>query len=435
MRAPIISLALYLSALLLAPFAQAETATLQHDNSGNVTQRTTPLGTTNYTYDALNRLKTEAGPAKTQTIEYDENGNRKSDGAGNYTYETSSNRMSTRLGLSVQFDAAGNLTADGTGRTFTYNEFNQMDQVFLNGVLLATYEYDADGLRMSKVTTASAPQGAQSILFEYDEEGHLITERTGTGAPLHTYAWRDDTPVAQIDHQPSRSILYYSVDHLNTSRTAMDSTGKVVWRWESDAFGTTLPDEDPDKDGVKTTVNLRFWGYQYADVESGLFYNGHRYYSPLLKIFTQTDRLDLLRQAVNPLYRQYSEPTDLQRALNQPFNYTGNNPMSEIDPLGLWEMYGNWGGGSWSGGKSGPKIPATPAPPIDSLDACYMQHDYCYASAQSTTSCSANTISSCDTQLSQCLVKVNYSSINSSWGKIFGPYSTWWAAIHGRISR
>jgi hypothetical protein len=69
-----------------------------------------------------------------------ENGNRKSDGAGSYTYETTSNRMSTRLGLAVTFDAAGNLTADGTGRTFTYNEFNQMDQVFQGGVLLATYE-------------------------------------------------------------------------------------------------------------------------------------------------------------------------------------------------------------------------------------------------------------------------------------------------------
>jgi RHS repeat-associated protein len=108
----------------------------------------------------------------------------------------------------------------------------------------------------------------------------------------------------------------------------------VIWRWESDAFGTTLPDEDPDKDGNKTTVNLRFGGW-YVDVESGLFYAKNRYYSPLLRGFTQTDRLDLLRQTVNPLYAQYSVPTDLKKALNQPYVYSANNPMRFIDPLGL----------------------------------------------------------------------------------------------------
>jgi hypothetical protein len=40
----------------------------------------------------------------------------------------------------------------------------------------------------------------------------------------------------------------------------------VVWRWESDAFGTTIPMQDPDGDGQATLINLRFPG-QYYDVE------------------------------------------------------------------------------------------------------------------------------------------------------------------------
>lgn len=327
-------LALCVSALLLSTFAQAETATLQHDNNGNVTQRTTPQGTTTYQYDALNRLTGESGPAKTQTITYDENGNRKSDGAGTYTIDPASNRLSTRLGLAVQYDSTGNMTADGTGRTFTYNPLGQLYQVFQSGTLIASYFYDANGMRSRKVTMASAPQGAQTILYEYDEEAHLIGEVSGTGAPLHAYAWRDDTPVSQIDYQPSRRILYFGVDHLNTSRTAMDSTGKVVWRWESDAFGSTPPNEDPGNTGSKTTVNLRFGGW-YADVESGLFYAKFRYYSPLLPGFTQPDRLDVVRQAMNPMYAGYSQPMDLKKPLNQPYTYVGENPLTHTDPLGL----------------------------------------------------------------------------------------------------
>ena len=82
-----------------------------------------------------------------------------------------------------------------------------------------------------------------------------------------------------MEHQAGDKILYFVTDHLNTPRAAMDETGKVVWRWESDAFGSTLPNEDADGDGENlTTINLRFWGVYYADIESGLpFYAKHRY--------------------------------------------------------------------------------------------------------------------------------------------------------------
>ena len=125
-----------------------------------------------------------------------------------------------------------------------------------------------------------APQGAQT-LYQYDLQGHLLVELTGTGTPIRTYVphlcsapmfrtyvWRDDTPVAQIDNQPSRKILYFEPDYLNTPRADMDETGKVVWRWESDAFGSTVANEDPDGDGVKVTVNLRFPD-KYYDRETG----------------------------------------------------------------------------------------------------------------------------------------------------------------------
>ena len=209
---------------------------------------TVPAANQTLSYDNLDRLTSWVAPSTNQS----------------YTYSATANRQATRLGAAVSYDPAGNVTADGTGRTFTYNQAGRLYQVFKSGVLYATYYYNYQGQRTRKVTTASAPQGAQTILYQYDPQDHLIAEFTGAGAPIRSYVWRDDTPIAQIDYQPSRRILYFETDHLNTPRAAMDATGKVVWRWESDAFGATLANEDPRGSGVKTTVNLRLPG-QYWD--------------------------------------------------------------------------------------------------------------------------------------------------------------------------
>lgn len=313
---------LCIAAFIFSPLtAHAETAALQYDNNGNIIQRTINPGTptqatTTYTYDPLNRIKSEAGPAKTQSFSYDENGNRLSDGTASYIYELTSNRMSTRLGLAVAHDGAGRLTADGTGRTFDYNQAGQLAQVKQGGTLIASYYYDGNGLRTRKVTTASAPQGVQTILYVYDQWGKIIAEVSGSGAPIRAYIWRDNTTVAQIEYIPSRKILYFETDHLNTPRAAMDETGKVVWRWESDAFGSTAPNEDADGDGVKVTVNLRLGGYQYADVESGLYYNWHRYYNPATGQFIQSDLIGL------------------EGGINT-YAYAENDPISNMDPDGL----------------------------------------------------------------------------------------------------
>ncbi len=305
-------------ALLTLGSAHAETTSLQFDPNGNVIQRSTPQGTTTYGYDALNRLQNESGPAKTQTFSYDADSNRLSDGNGSYTYSPTANQLTTRLGVSVSYDPAGNLTADGTGRTFTYNQAGQLYQTFKGGLLQATYYYNHQGQRVRKLTSASAPQGAQTVLYQYDLQGHLMAELTGTGTPIRTYVWRDDTPVAQIEHQPSRKILYFETDHLNTPRAAMDETGKVVWRWESDAFGSTLANEDPDGDGVKVMVNLRLPG-QYFDRETGLHYNYFRDYDPGTGRYVEGD------------------PIGLKGGFNL-YGYVRGNPLSYIDPYGLRDV-------------------------------------------------------------------------------------------------
>jgi RHS repeat-associated protein len=133
--------------------------------------------------------------------------------------------------------------------------------------------------RVKKTTTASAPQGATTTHYLYDPNDRLLVETDGTGNPRVTYVWRDDVPTAVILAGPPETLLYLETDHLDTPRLARNAQKKIVWRWESDAFGSSPANEDPDNDGNKTTINLRFPG-QYYDQESGMHYNWHRVYDP-----------------------------------------------------------------------------------------------------------------------------------------------------------
>jgi len=128
------------------------------------------------------------------------------------------------------------------------------------------------------------------------------------------YIWLGGKPIAQVERRQSKngkknvvSVSFIHSDHLNTPRMATDTKGKVVWRWESDAFGGNLKhnrkaiDMDPDRDGRKTKIRLRFPG-QYADAESQLFYNHHRDYDPTLGRYIQSDPIGLLGGINNYIY-------------------------------------------------------------------------------------------------------------------------------------
>jgi RHS repeat-associated protein len=104
-------------------------------------------------------------------------------------------------------------------------------------------------------------------------------------------------------------------DGLNTPRVITDAKGKVVWQWDSqnDPFGEQQP---LSSNGF--TYNLRFPG-QYYDQASGLIHNGFRDYDPTTGRYLQPD------------------PIGLAGGIN-PYVYVGNNPLSYVDPLGLWQF-------------------------------------------------------------------------------------------------
>jgi RHS repeat-associated protein len=174
---------------------------------------------------------------------------------------------------------------------------------------LARYRYNFSGQRTQKTTPLDR------TLYHYDLQGHLIAETTATGQTLKAYVWADHTPLAQIE--ANGSPVYLHTDHLDTPRLATNPSGAIIWRWNSDAFGAIPPDSDPDGDGTRTTLNLRFAG-QYFDAETGFFYNWNRYYDPKLGRY------------LNP------DPVGLDAGLNL-YTYVSNNPLRWVDPTGLME--------------------------------------------------------------------------------------------------
>ena len=86
-------------------------------------------------------------------------------------------------------------------------------------------------------------------------------------------------------------ISYVHTDHLNTPRRiSRPSDNAIIWRWDSDPFGATPANLDPDGDGMTFVYNLRFPG-QYFDAENALHYNYSKDDDPQTGRYVQSDRL------------------------------------------------------------------------------------------------------------------------------------------------
>jgi RHS repeat-associated protein len=333
-------------------------STYSFDANGNIKGREHSLfGDLNYSYDALDRIVEEKSIRQLTTYSYDATGNRQNrlsynitDGvetAGptqTLTTASDSNRLIKNGNAALSHDAAGNLLTQSSSRSYVYNEQGRLSEVRDAGKLYVSYSYNALGQRTLKKVYSSSTNPTTPIVtysYLYGADGQLLGQMTygsaGNKIKAQYWIWLDGMPLAGIEQaftgtgSVASSYQYYlHSDHLNTPRHATDQSQKLLWSWNSDAFGVGTPNADEDGDGIKLDMPLRFPGQQY-DANSGLNYNYFRDYDPGTGRYVQSD------------------PIGLNGGLNT-YAYVGGNPLSYTDPYGLWsvtlEGYLGYGGGA-----------------------------------------------------------------------------------------
>ncbi|PZO61980.1 MAG: hypothetical protein DI635_13465 [Pseudoxanthomonas suwonensis] len=146
--------------------------------------------------------------------------------------------------------------------------------------------------------------GGKWLLY-YLRDDHLGRPEVETNQ-AHQHVWLGGEPVAMVRNG---QVYQRHNDHLGRPELVTDASRNVAWSAQDYGFSRHVT-----ADAIGG-LNLGFPG-QYFDAESGLWYNGHRYYDARIGAYTQSD------------------PIGLAGGVNT-YAYVGGNPVGLSDPLGL----------------------------------------------------------------------------------------------------
>ncbi|WP_310889430.1 RHS repeat-associated core domain-containing protein [Delftia sp. UME58] len=144
------------------------------------------------------------------------------------------------------------------------------------------------------------PPSAQAILGEQAEGTARLL--SGMQAQLQKQEKEQHARIA---------IHHYHCDHLGAPMALTDQTGQVAWAAKLDPWGNVLQEYNPQ--GMHHAIRLPG---QHHDRETGLYYNRHRYYDPVLGSHINQD------------------PIGLAGGVNK-ILYLESSPTLKIDPTGL----------------------------------------------------------------------------------------------------
>ncbi|MFS4514531.1 RHS repeat-associated core domain-containing protein [Delftia tsuruhatensis] len=148
------------------------------------------------------------------------------------------------------------------------------------------------------------PPGAQAMLGEQaDSTTRLLS---GMQAKLQEQ---------EKEQQARIAIHHYHCDHLGTPMALTDQRGLVTWAAKLDPWGNVLQEYNPQ--GIHQAIRLPG---QHHDRETGLYYNRHRYYDPVVGSYVNQDPIGLRGGIIKTVYAD-------------------NKPNKYQDPLGLeWQV-------------------------------------------------------------------------------------------------
>ncbi|GAA0319286.1 RHS repeat-associated core domain-containing protein [Psychrobacter aestuarii] len=295
------------------------------DNKANIDYR--------YTHDKIDRLLQQNLIQASQQTDlayvYDRNSNRIQNKVSkdtvidinNISYAPNNNHI-----VGMTYDASGRIVNDGM-RTYTYDTAGRIERI-QNGSIGIYNAYNPLGQRIQKNS------GNIKTYFSYNEQGQLIGEYDENNNAIREYIYLGGQPIAMLSNQQDGEILQIHTDHLGTPRAVTNKDNTILWRWEGDAFGTSAPSV------ITVKMPLRMAG-QYADNETGLFYNYYRFYNPKTGRYVTSD------------------PIGLGDGMNT-YGYVGASPLHFTDFKGL---------ARWKGGYVEGSVDIMPIPFIPVVDA------------------------------------------------------------------
>jgi RHS repeat-associated protein len=170
--------------------------------------------------------------------------------------------------------------------------------------VIATYQYDGDGLRTSRTVNATST----SFVWDRGPANPLLL---GDGAFEYVYG-PAGSPIEQLDHSGNAS--YYFRDQLGSTRALIGPTGGIVATASYDAYGSLST--------ASGTLPAFLYAGGYRDAETGLYYLTHRYYDPTTAQFLTVDPFRALTRSS--------------------YGYTPSNPVNFTDPSGLCVSVLDW---------------------------------------------------------------------------------------------
>jgi RHS repeat-associated protein len=267
--------------------------------------------TVTYSYDLVYRLlNSSAGEAFT----YDAVGNRLSDTAKQYAYNTG-NQLTAAGSISFGYDATGNTTASNQW-SYTWDAAGRMTSA-TDGTTLASFTYDPFGRRIGKTVNGVTTN------YVYDN-ADIIASITNGAVTKFVHGLGADEHLALV--QAGQPYFYHS-DGLGSITRITDSGQVVVASYSYDAFANSTV-----TDTLCLNQPFTYTGRE-CDKETGLYYYRARYYDPMEGRFISRDPIAILGNIYNNFYNvTFNQHIE---SVKNSYTYVSNNPINYIDPDGL----------------------------------------------------------------------------------------------------
>ncbi|PKN37549.1 MAG: hypothetical protein CVU62_07390 [Deltaproteobacteria bacterium HGW-Deltaproteobacteria-2] len=280
---------------------------------------------TTYNYDnanrltAINNLKADGGNviATYQFTELDGNGNRKqieqsepyapAIGEGNvtYGYNDKKNRLESVVVGQTNFtyDLEGQLSSSdiGTAVSYTFDYEHRLKKIGTD----TEFFYDGSGKRLKAVRSSVETR------YIYDAAGRLLAEANDSNVITRYYIYGKGL-LAMVT--PADQTYCYHFNGVGSTIAMTDSSKDIVNKYSYDAFGNIASEQEAIYQPFKYVGQ-----FGVMTEPNGFYYMKARYYDPTVGRFISED------------------PVGFGGGDTNLMAYVGNNPVTGIDPSGLYE--------------------------------------------------------------------------------------------------